>query len=337
MAKIVAVLLGGPSLEYDVSLISGSEVIRNLNKSKYSVLPVWISRDGLWHWPSAPLSAQEQDDFKIEQFTTKSGLNTAQPPTMSNFPTVDCAFLALHGEFGEDGKVQHLLDILEIPYTGSGVAASAKTLDKIETKKIYQEALVPTPSWGVINRNQFQNSDIAVIIEQIPLPLVIKNPKGGSSIGIGIAKTEREAIDVIKRLFESSEKLLIEEYIKGEEGTCAYLEGYNPLPVTEIISETEFFDFEAKYQGKSKEVTPGSFSLQITKKMQMFSEKCHDALGMEVYSRTDFMVVNGDVLALETNSLPGLTPQSLLPQAAACAGLNFSELLDTILEESLKK
>ncbi|MGL1903290.1 MAG: D-alanine--D-alanine ligase [Fibrobacterales bacterium] len=337
MPKKIAVLIGGPSLEYDVSLVSGSEVVRNLNQSKYSVLPIWINRDGKWHWPSGPFSAEECEHFSIDHFSSRLDLCTATPPSLSELPVIDCAFLALHGAFGEDGKVQKLMEILEIPYTGSGVTASAQTLNKISTKKIYQEALIPTPSWGVIEKSQFRPSDIGVIIQQIPLPLVIKNPLGGSSIGIGIAKNEAEALEVIERLFTDTNELLVEEFISGREGTSAYLEGKNPLPVTEIIPDTEFFDFEAKYQGKSKEITPGKFSPQVTKKMQMFSEKSHKALGMEVYSRTDFMIIDDQVLALETNSLPGLTAQSLLPQAAKYAGLSFSQLLDTIIEESFKK
>lgn len=336
----VLVLMGGPSTEHDVSLVSGTGVVRSLDAKKYNVHPVLISKDGFWTWSSRELSPYQKESFSMNYFATVEGtaMQRKKAPALSELPDCDIAFLALHGKWGEDGRVQALLEHWKIPYTGCGVLASALAMDKIKSKEIYRSCGVPTPAFRVLERASFKGDLLVSAADELGFPLVIKDPIGGSSIGMGIAKNLEEAGDICTRLFDAAPTLLLEKFIAGEEASCGFIEGQPALPPTEMRMTTrEYFDFEAKYQGECNEVTPAEFSPERTLAIQDLARKSHYALGCEGYSRTDVRIdKDGALWVLETNTLPGMTPSSLLPQQAACIGLNYSQLIDVIIETSLK-
>ena len=329
--------MGGLSSEHDVSLVSGTNIIKNLNERIYDIYPVIISKRNVWTWTNSPLNEEQIESFEPELFANAPTVGSVKAPALSELPSCDMAFLALHGKFGEDGRIQALLEFWDIPYTGSGVLGSALAMDKIKSKEIYEAKGIKTPRWKMLEKNRFQPDDIYDLQEEFGETLVIKDPVGGSSLGLAITHNTNEAFDFIEMLFESTDKILIEEYLQGREGTCGYISNYNQLPPTEIIPQVEFFDYEAKYNGKTQEVTPGNFPSHITAAMQELAEQCHKALSLDVYSRTDFLLVGEELYVLETNTLPGMTGESLLPQAARAAGLVYSKLLDVIINGSERK
>ena len=262
---------------------------------------------------------------------------TKKSPALSELPSADIAFLALHGKWGEDGHIQAMLENWGIPYTGCGLLASALAMDKIKSKEIYKANGVPTPPYRVIFKHDFNGDTLVSVSDELGFPLVIKDPLGGSSIGIGIAKDLDEAGKIATDLFKDSDRLLCEKFIAGEEASCGYIEGEKPLPPTEMRMTTrEYFDYEAKYNGECQEVTPAEFKPELTARIQELVKNAHYALGGAGYSRTDVRIdKDGNLWAIETNTLPGMTPTSLLPQQAACNGITYSSLIDLIIDKSL--
>ena len=333
--------MGGISSEHDVSVVSGSGVVRALDTRRYNVHPILITRRGEWVWSSRELSPYQQENFSAQNYFADMSGNAARrekSPALSELPDCDIAFLALHGKFGEDGRVQALLENWGIPYTGSGVLGSALAMDKIQAKLAYKACGVPTPDFTVLRRKGFQGSQLVATVDQLGLPLVIKDPCGGSSLDMGVAKTFEEAQALVERLFQKVTRLICEEFIAGEEASCGFIEGQPALPPTEIrMTKTEFFDFQAKYEGESKEITPAQFSAERTSRIQDLARAAHEACGCNVYSRSDVRIDKDDnIFVLETNTLPGMTPSSLLPQQAACIGLSYSQLIDVLIDTSLE-
>lgn len=258
-------------------------------------------------------------------------------PALSELPAADLAFLALHGKWGEDGHIQALLENWGIAYTGCGLLASALAMDKIKTKEIYLANNIPTPPYRVIWKCDFSGDALVNVACELGFPLVIKDPLGGSSIGIGIAKDIDEAEKIAQDLFKDSNRLLCEKFIAGLEASCGFIEGEKALPPTEMRMTTrEYFDFEAKYNGECQEVTPAEFEPELTSRIQELAKNAHYALGGAGYSRTDVRITkDGELFAIETNTLPGMTPTSILPAQAACNGITYSQLIDLIINKSL--
>ncbi len=334
----VWVFMGGPSAEHDVSLVSGRGLVQALDHNRFEVTPVFISKEMEWCWTKEPLSSEKQNKFELkmlEELPTQRAVR----PALDQLPACDIALLGLHGRFGEDGTVQALLDYFNIPYTGSGRLASALAMHKVKSKEIYRQNNIPTADWAVISRDDLAKDKITERLKPLRWPLFFKDPEGGSSIDMGRAENMEEAKPLIQKLLAKFPELLAESFIQGRECSIGWLEGApTPLPPTEIITEGDYFDFEAKYQGKSREVTPAPFSPELTQQLQELAEKAHTSLGCAVYSRTDFIVdEKGNPWALETNTLPGFTPTSLLPQQAAAIGLNYSALVEHILRSSLER
>jgi D-alanine-D-alanine ligase len=316
----LAVLGGGPSSEHEISLKSAANVCGALDTNKYDVLPVTIDKAGKWHLNDAIYTPEEA----FEAFRTHK---------------VGIVFIALHGEFGEDGQVQKLLEIAKIPYTGSNSAASNLAMDKVRSRAEFISHGIPVAKGTVITRDQWhQHHSIASLPDY---PVVVKPSNGGSSFGVSMVKDESELDPAVEKAFGEYGQALIEEYIKGREITCGVLDDGQPqvLPPTEIRPKTSgWFDFEAKYQpGASEEITPAPFPEEITKQIQDYALTAHKALGCYGMSRTDMIVRGTDVIVLETNTIPGLTETSLLPQEAAAIGMSFSQLLDRIIESGLKR
>lgn len=335
----VLVLMGGPSTEHDVSVVSGTGVVRAMDPERYNIHPVLIDKDGTWHWSARELSPYQKDNFSVNYFRSLEGTAacTKKNPALSELPSADIAFLALHGKWGEDGHIQAMLENWGIPYTGCGLLASALAMDKIKSKEIYRANGIPTPAYRVIWKHDFKGDTLVSVSDELGFPLVIKDPLGGSSIGVGIAKDIEEAGKIAQDLFKDSDRLLCEKFIAGGEASCGYIEGEKPLPPTEMRMTTrEYFDYEAKYNGECKEITPAEFDEDLTKRIQELVKNAHYALGGAGYSRTDVRITkDGELFAIETNTLPGMTPTSLLPQQAACIGITYSQLIDLIIDKSL--
>lgn len=342
MAKLrVGVLLGGISSEHPVSLVSGTGMLRNLDPDKFQGFPILISRDNRWTWPgpaAAPLTDLTPEQATAFMASPPPGWQRCAFPDFPEFPRCDILLIGLHGVGGEDGRLQGFLDLAGRRYTGSGALGSALAMDKIAAKEIYRAVGVPTGKYVVLSRADYASARGRLEAE-LGYPVVIKTPTGGSSIGMGIARDAASLEALVASLGPDADRLLAEEFLPGREGTCGYLEGFPPLSPTEIRPLKDgFFSFDAKYQkGGSEEITPATFPPDVIAEMQRLAAKAHHALRLSVYSRTDFIFTDRGVFALETNNLPGFTPTSLLPQAAAHAGLGYRELLTKIIEESLRK
>jgi D-alanine-D-alanine ligase len=303
----LALLAGGKSGEREVSLKGAEEVARALDPQKYVVRRYDPATD-------LALLAAEAD-------------------------TLDVAFILLHGPFGEDGTVQGFLDLLSLPYQGSGVLGSALAMDKNLAKILYRNNGLKVPEWYMAKKEDIDNP--SKIPGQLGLPLVIKPANQGSSLGMTIARSEDEITEGLKKAFAIDHQVMVEEFIEGREITGGILgnDELTPLPLVEIIpgEQYEFFDYEAKYQpGASSEICPAELDDPITIRAQQYALTAHRALQLRGYSRTDMIVCGDDIYVLETNTIPGMTPTSLLPQGAAAAGLDFAALLDRLIELALE-
>lgn len=313
--------MGGVSSEHEVSLATGKNIIKHLDKKRYDVKPVIISKKGEWF------------------------LNKKKVTINEALEGVDLVFNALHGEYGEDGRIQGLLDCLSIPYTGSGVLASALGMDKIKSRELFKFYGLAVPKYITLEKQEFPNFYDRKkwgIIKRFR-KLVVKPSCLGSSVGVSILENKKDLAKAVDKAFEKCDQIIIEEYIEGREMTCGVLENiggkrFFALPVVEIIPpKGRFFDYEVKYDGSTQEIVPARISRTLGKKIQEIAEKTHQILGCSGYSRTDTIVKNNKVYVLEINTLPGLTKESLLPKAAKEAGIEFSELLDIIINNAINR
>lgn len=337
MNKIkVAVLMGGMSAEYEVSLASGREVVRYLDKNKYDVLPIVVSTDGLRWELKEPTQLllfdplQKKANFEILA-PTKENVRIESLPQKA-----EVVFIAMHGPYGEDGTVQGLLELVGIPYTGAGVLASALGMDKIMFRKMMKAERIPMAKALILTRKD----DPKVILEEFKFPFVIKPSSQGSSVGVTIVKNDKQLKDGLKLAFGYGPKIIIEEYLSGIEVTCGVIGNNNPqaLPIVEIISKNEFFNYEAKYiPGRSEEIVPARLTSSLTKKIQNLAVKVYKAINCQGFGRIDMIIKQKKLYVLEINTIPGLTSNSLLPKEAVAAGISFSELLDRIINLALEK
>jgi D-alanine-D-alanine ligase len=252
---------------------------------------------------------------------------------------LDVAFILLHGRFGEDGTVQGFLDLIGLPYQGSGVLGSALAMDKDTAKTLYRVHGLPVSAWRMATAADAV--DPAAILAELSLPLVVKPVRQGSSLGMSIARTADELACAIAKAFQYDQEVMVEQYVKGREVTVGVIgnDELTALPLVEIIPGEghPFFDYQAKYQvGASREICPAPVPEEIRCQAQQYALTAHRALKLRGYSRTDMIVSAEGIVVLETNTIPGMTPTSLLPQAAAAAGLPFAALLDRLLALALE-
>jgi len=290
-----------------VSLNSGSQVYEALDKEKYEILR---------YDPQTDLSRLVADAHRI-----------------------DAALIILHGAFGEDGTVQGLLDLLKIPYQGSGVLGSAVAMNKLAAKRLYAQAGLPIPGYTVARRDA--RLDVEGIVRHLGTPLVIKPVVGGSSVGITIVRRPEDLQAAAEAAYEHDPSVLIEAYIEGTEITGGVIgnDGLQALPIIEIVPNPshEFFDYTAKYTpGVTEEICPARIDAELTAAAQRLAIEAHRALFCRGYSRTDMILRGREIFILETNTIPGMTATSLLPQAARSAGISFSQLLDQLITLSLE-
>jgi len=307
--KKVLVLRGGTSEEREVSLRSGKAVYTALQEAGYNVHDL---------------------DF------TKENINKI----IDIAP--DVVFIALHGKNGEDGTVQGFLDLLGIPYTGSGVAASAIGMNKILTKKFLSYEGMPTSDFVILDKEIFNNGskNTEWLLSTIGLPMVVKASTQGSSIGVFIVRKEEDILGALKKAFEFDSEILVEKFIDGIELTAAVVGNNEPhvLPIIEITSENEFYDYESKYtKGMCAHIIPARINDNIRQRVMQIASQVYKSIGCRGYARIDFIVDKEDrPYVLEINTIPGMTEMSLVPDAARADGISFVELVDRILKLAIE-
>ncbi|WP_100407183.1 D-alanine--D-alanine ligase family protein [Bacillus solitudinis] len=303
----IAVLYGGVSAEREVSLSSGKGIIAALKKKGHEVIGI---------------------DFQPQQLNEILTLD------------VDLVYIGLHGRFGEDGKVQALLDMLEIPYVGSGVQGSALAMDKARSKLFFAREGTRVAKEQVLYKHQYSRETFETTIS---FPVVVKPNQEGSTIGITIAEEEETLLNGIDEAFRYDETVLLEEFISGKEVTVAVMGNRGSekaLPVVEIVPKSKYYDYEAKYAaGGSEHFVPARLTDEQTNYVQKHAVLAHQALGCNIYSRVDFIVPedDGDPVILEVNTLPGMTPTSLYPDAAREIGMSYEDMIEELLKLSLNK
>lgn len=322
MPKIrVGVLRGGPSNEHEVSLETGKQIIEYLPKNKYQPLDIFISKEGKWF-------------YQDKEFNPDKILILA-----------DAIFNGLHGYYGEDGKIQKILESHQKPYTGSRVLSSMAAMDKSFSRELFKKAGLKVAPGFAVKRQDDPKEILRKAVLEVGPPWIIKPAESGSSIGVSIAGNPYEFILALENCLRDWDKAIVEKYIKGREATVAILEGfrknsYYPLPIIEIIpadESTKIFDNKSKYNSRTREICPGRFNDRIKNKAGEAAVLAHQALGLRHYSRIDMIVTPQDeIYVLEANSLPGLTKESLFPKAASAVGLEFPHLLDHLVELAIK-
>ncbi|MFH7325915.1 D-alanine--D-alanine ligase [Desulfurivibrio sp. C05AmB] len=303
----VALLAGGKSGEREVSLAGAEGVVKALDKTRYQVRRYDPATD-------------------LARLADEAG-------------QIDVAFILLHGPLGEDGSVQGFLDLLDIPYQGSGVLGSALAMDKDLAKQLYRQAGLRVPEWEMARRADL--ADPRRLLRNLAPPLVVKPVRQGSSLGMSIVDREEDLPAALEKAFAFDEEVMVEEFIAGRELTGGVLGNteLTALPLVEIIpgEDFRFFDYQAKYQpGASREICPAELSPELSAEAQRCACLAHRVLRLRGYSRTDMILAPNGLYVLETNTIPGMTPTSLLPQAAAAHGLSFSALLDRLIELALE-
>jgi D-alanine-D-alanine ligase len=338
----ILVLMGGTSAERDVSLASGEAIVKALKETGHQVLALdtaqgqkLLSDNGKY----IPGGVKEKPP-DVKELERASRRQTLEAIHAFDFSEVDVIFLGLHGGQGEDGTIQALLDLTGKPYTGSGVLASALSMDKVMSKKIFEQEGIPTPEWLSVHASkQPDASEVAKqIVTGFGFPCVVKPNDQGSTVGLTVIREKQDLTKAIECAREYSNHVLIERYIAGRELTVGVL-GDMPLPVVEIIPEHGIYDYHCKYtHGKSKYVCPAEISKEKATEIQALGLKAFQALGCEGYARVDFRYgKDGKFYCLEVNTLPGMTSLSLVPMAAKAMGIDFPELVDKIARLALKK
>ena len=340
----VVVLAGGISTERDVSLVSGKMIYNALKKNGHNaiLLDVYLgtnetdisnifTMDKDWVSEINPVQNENPDIEKIKALRPDGDKQFFGPNVISICQSADIVFMALHGENGENGKIQACFDLMGITYTGTDYVSSAVAMDKAFTKDIFAAYGVPTPK-GIRLRKG------AVETEKVPYPCIVKACKGGSSVGVCIANNDEEYEAAKKEAFLYDDEVVIEQYIKGREFSVGVLQG-KALPVIEIAPLQGFYDYKNKYQaGSAVETCPADISKEKTEEMQKIAETVFKALRLKNYARMDFMMSESEELfCLEANTLPGMTPTSLLPQEAAAVGISFNELCEKLMQFSLER
>lgn len=320
----VAVVMGGYSGECEVSLRSGQLILNNLDRNKYEVFEVHILNEGWFLVEGENKLPINRGDFSVE----KNG-QTLHFDVIANI---------IHGTPGEDGQLQAYWKLLGIPYTGCDFYQSALTFNKRDTLSVLAKFNIPKAKSVYTSKKETIDKD--AIIAELGLPLFVKANQSGSSLGVSKVNHSEDFEKALQTAFEVDENILIESFLNGREFSIGVLKlngKTTVLGITEIIPENDFFDYEAKYLGKSKEITPAQVDAQIEQKLIQTTAKVYDILGMTGFSRVDFIVMNGEPYFIEINTNPGLSPQSIFPQQVTYRGLNFSDLLDSEIQLALNR
>lgn len=346
----IVVLAGGLSTERDVSFVTGNMVTQALRKNGHKV----ILMDVFMGYSDKPedltgIFERSQEvsvavnaipttapDLKAVKKSRKDQSDCFFGPNVIDLCRMaDITFMALHGENGENGKIQAAFDLFGIKYTGTGYLSSALAMDKGLSKRLFQANQIPTPE-GISMKKENRQDDF--MQTGLTLPCVVKPCCGGSSIGVSIVRTQEEYRQALEEAFRWEREVIIEDYIEGREFSVGVID-FKALPVIEIAPVEGFYDYKNKYAaGSAVETCPADLPGYVAKEMQQYAEEVAQVLGLDTYSRMDFLLdQKGNIFCLEANTLPGMTPTSLLPQEAQAVGMDFEELCEKLIEISLKK
>lgn len=336
----IAVVCGGLSNERDVSITSGTCVARALREKGHKVVLVdlYYGYSGSYDDP-AELFEREQEDVAysvkeetpdIEKILAQGDGSRIGKNVLEICKAADISFLALHGEDGENGKLQATMDMHGIKYTGSGYLGSAIAMNKEVTKIMLRSSGIPVPEGIVLSKGEYA---------EVGFPCVVKPCSGGSSVGTSMVGSKSEYAAALELAFKYEDHVLVERFIKGRELTVGVMGG-KAMPVIEIIPKAGWYDYKNKYQaGLTEEICPAPISAEDTERVQRLAERVHTALMIDVYCRADFLMDNesGQLYCLEANTLPGMTPTSLIPQMGREQGLDFGEVCEKIIKLSMEK
>jgi D-alanine-D-alanine ligase len=323
--KNIAIIMGGFSSEVNISLKSGAVVYKNLNREKYNPYKVHILKE---KWVVVDDNNAEYPIDKNDFTVTYGGAKI----------TFDCVFNAIHGTPGEDGKILAYFDLIGMKHTSSPFYQMALTFNKRDTLSVVKHYGIKAAAAVYLNKGDVIDSD--KIIAKVGLPCFIKPNNAGSSFGISKAYSTEEITIGIEKAYKEDSEILIERFLDGREvsvGVIQYKGEIKVLPITEIKTENDFFDYEAKYEGKSQEITPADLSEDLAEKVRKVAKKVYQILNMSGFTRSEYILVDGEPHFLELNTVPGLTNESLLPQQANEANISLSDLFDNAIEMALQK
>lgn len=323
--KNVAIIMGGYSSEYKISLKSGEVVYNHLDSTKYNLYKIHILTEG-WFYVD-----EQNNRFVVDKNDFSVTVNNQKI-------TFDVVFNAIHGTPGEDGLIQAYLKLLNIPQTSCNYYQSALTFNKRDMLSVLKPYGIKTAISYYLNKGDVIAED--QIIQRVGLPCFVKPNKSGSSFGISMVKDSEQLLPAIEKAYAEDDEIIIESYLKGTEvsvGVIKYQNDTIVLPITEIVSENDFFDYEAKYEGKSSEITPARISDEEKAKIEDVAKRIYTILKMDGFSRSEFILVSGEPFLLEMNTVPGLTTESILPQQAREAGISLNELFDNAIELALTR
>lgn len=323
--KNVAIIMGGYSSEYKISLKSGEVVYNHLDSTKYNLYKIHILTEG-WFYVD-----EQNNRFVVDKNDFSVTVNNQKI-------TFDVVFNAIHGTPGEDGLIQAYLKLLNIPQTSCNYYQSALTFNKRDMLSVLKPYGIKTAISYYLNKGDVIAEE--QIFQRVGLPCFVKPNKSGSSFGISMVKESEQLLPAIEKAYAEDDEIIIESYLKGTEvsvGVIKYKDETIVLPMTEIVSENDFFDYEAKYEGKSSEITPARISEDEKVKVEDVAKRIYTILKMDGFSRSEFILVNGEPFLLEMNTVPGLTTESILPQQAREAGISLNELFDNAIELALTR
>ncbi len=323
--KNVAIIMGGYSSEYKISLKSGEVVYNHIDRTKYNLYKIHILTEG-WFYVD-----EQNNRFVVDKNDFSVTVNNEKI-------TFDVVFNAIHGTPGEDGLIQAYLKLLNIPQTSCDYYQSALTFNKRDMLSVLKPYGIKTAISYYLNQGDVIAED--QIIQRVGLPCFVKPNKSGSSFGISMVKDSEQLLPAIEKAYAEDDEIIIESYLKGTEVSVGVIKYQNEtivLPMTEIVSENDFFDYEAKYEGKSSEITPARISEEEKVKVEDVAKRIYTILKMDGFSRSEFILVNGEPFLLEMNTVPGLTTESILPQQANVAGISLNQLFDNAIELALNR
>lgn len=324
MKKNIAIIMGGYSSEYEISLKSGQVVYDSLDKDKYQAYRIHIF-ENKWVFVN-----EKDEEFPVNKHDFSVQVND----TKINF---DCVFNAIHGSPGEDGFMQGYFELLNIPHTSCGMYQAAITFNKRDCLSVLNAHGIKSAESYFVNLGD--TIDEAAILDKVGLPCFVKANRAGSSFGITKVYKQEGLQNALDVAFKEDDEVIIESYLDGVEvsvGVITYKGEIIVLPITEIVSENDFFDYKAKYLGESQEITPARIDEHQANQVRFIAKKVYEALKLKGFSRSEYIFKNGEPYLLEVNTIPGLTAASILPQQAAVAGISMSYLFENAIEEAFK-
>lgn len=341
----VAILFGGVSSEYEVSLNSAFYVINNLSKDKFEVIPIGITKSGHWLYYPGPVEKIPTDEWKddldccpaiISPDATHGGILKIMEDFEFALLKIDCVFPVLHGANGEDGRMQGLLEMANIPYVGCGVLSSAICMDKVYMRTLLDYVGIKGSNWDVVNKSEIKNIKACCqrVAEKLSFPIFTKPANAGSSIGISKCNNIEELHSGILTAFSHDDKVLCEEGIVGKEIECAVIGNSNPKAsiLGQIVPDNDFYDYTAKYKADSKLIIPASLSDDVSDKVREIAVRAYKIMECKGLSRVDFFVTDDEIYLNEINTLPGFTSISMYPKLWEKSGIEYGTLLENLIE-----